>query len=1347
MSDSPNPHDLSSKTSPPGYPTRVLPVPQAIGPDSDNSLYDCTVIIDCNGRISYFSALASAVTGYNQTEVIGKHFTGVNIIAPEFLALAIAKFENVLDGISLELFEFDVISKLGERIHMEAKSSPLYRDSSICAIQLTARDISERKRYENALSAQSRYLASMIGANDMRDIARLCFDFITNMIPCRAGALNFVTKPNNRHDLETAYYFYSDENKNKIEPEKLEPISPDDFNVFDNIMVSKSVTFSFDSERFAGHPLPSDQISHKTTGIRTIHIPLLNRDGVFGILSVQEYRHDSFTAANRAMIESMAANLAITLEAARFSNALKISQEKYRSLYDNAMVGLFRSRLSDGKILDFNQAMMEKLGFNDPKEFIENFYFSDHYAIPSQRREMLRILRTSGEIENYEVPMVMKDGTIIWVKIAARANFDQDYLEGVAVDITAQKAAEQQIKDMARFPQENPSPVLRIDKNGIITYANAASGSLLSLWNSPIGKQAPGEIIEIIAHTLKTGIVIESELNYDDQIYSFLFSPSLESGDVNIYGRNITERIAGAKAILASEENYRTIFNAVNDAVFAHDPITGTIIDVNDRMCEMFGFERDEILGSDFNVITGEQNPYLARESSKYLESAANGIPQLFDWRTSNKAGRQFWVEVNLKKAIIGGRDCLLAVVRDIDHRKRIEQLQEAIFRISESISSTENLSQLLNTIHNILGELIDTTDFYIALYDNATDNYTFPYLVKPNGDNDYSTRPLKKRITDYVRRTGISLLAKEDTFERLTAEGEIDLTGIPCPKVWLGVPLKTTDGVIGVVAVQSYENGNVYNEKDLELLEYVSKYLALAISRKQAGEALRLSEEKYRSLVYAVPDGIVITDLEENIKYINPAACEIMGYSFEELIDINLSKIIHPEDYNYVRSQTEKRKALERSRYHFKIINKNQQLRKVYISAAPILDGTGKVVFTMGIFRDVTDIEIAEREKQDLRDKLARAQRMESLGLLAGGVAHDLNNMLGPLVAYPELIRMKLPPDSPILDKITKIETSAQRAAGVVQDLLTMARRGRYEMSPLYFNEIIRAYFDSSDFYALKQRNSDVEIDMSLADDNPVVLGSNSHLSKMVMNLVINAFDAMPHGGKLRIGTQCRHIDRLADGYDNIDAGLYAMLTIADTGTGIDPKDIKRIFEPFYTKKQLGRSGSGLGLSIVYGVIKDHNGYIDVRSELNNGSEFTIYLPILDKTPGQQTTPAVDIHGSETILVVDDTIEQRELAQVILTSLGYQVYVAANGREGIEMLRKQPADLIVLDMIMDGDFDGLDTYKEMIKIRPGQKAIITSGYAETDRVKEAERLGVGKYIRKPYTLQKLGRTIRELLD
>ena len=214
-----------------------------------------------------------------------------------------------------------------------------------------------------------------------------------------------------------------------------------------------------------------------------------------------------------------------------------------------------------------------------------------------------------------------------------------------------------------------------------------------------------------------------------------------------------------------------------------------------------------------------------------------------------------------------------------------------------------------------------------------------------------------------------------------------------------------------------------------------------------------------------------------------------------------------------------------------------------------------------------------------------------------------------------------------------------------------------------------------------------------------------------------------------------------------NIEPGKYNIISVSDTGIGIDENDTKRIFDPFFSKKKLGKSGSGLGLSVVYAVVKDHNGYVDVQSELEKGSDFIIYLPAIEATsPAGQDTPVYDIKGNEKILVVDDVAEQRDLAVTLLGSLGYQMTAVTNGHEAVEYLTTNTCDVLVLDMIMEPDFDGLDTYREIIKMHPGQKAVIVSGFSQTDRVREAERLGVTKYVKKPYTMQKLGKAIREVL-
>ena len=415
--------------------------------------------------------------------------------------------------------------------------------------------------------------------------------------------------------------------------------------------------------------------------------------------------------------------------------------------------------------------------------------------------------------------------------------------------------------------------------------------------------------------------------------------------------------------------------------------------------------------------------------------------------------------------------------------------------------------------------------------------------------------------------------------------------------------------------------------------------------------------------------------------------------------------------------------------------------------SKIPLHDRKQQVIGVLGTYDDITDQKKAEEQRKQLQEKLERAQRMESLGILAGGVAHDLNNMLGPLVGYPELILRKLPEDSPIRKQVMRIGRSAQEAADVIQDLLTLARRGRYEMIPTSLNEVVEEFLESPTFLRTRERHPDIEVILNLDPNLGSILGSASHLSKVVMNLIINACDAMPGGGTLRIESTQRYLTQLEGGHDKVVNGDYAVLRVADTGMGIDPADLQKIFEPYYSKKKMGRSGSGLGLSVVYGIVKDHKAYYDIVSEKDKGTEFILYFPITEVENECEETEELQIEGSETVLVVDDVQEQREVAIDMLSSLGYQVHAAANGNEAIRMIAERAFDLVVLDMIMEKDLDGLDTYRALLQRQPGLKAVIVSGYSATDRVNETLKLGAGQYVRKPYTLEVLGKAVRLVLN
>jgi CheY-like chemotaxis protein len=312
------------------------------------------------------------------------------------------------------------------------------------------------------------------------------------------------------------------------------------------------------------------------------------------------------------------------------------------------------------------------------------------------------------------------------------------------------------------------------------------------------------------------------------------------------------------------------------------------------------------------------------------------------------------------------------------------------------------------------------------------------------------------------------------------------------------------------------------------------------------------------------------------------------------------------------------------------------------------------------------------------------------------------------------------------------------------------LARGGVAVTEVVNLNDIISEYLKSPEHERLISFHAGVNVRTELEGDLLNTSGSPAHLSKIVMNLVSNAAEAMPEGGKISISTENRYIDRPITGYDHVEEGDYSVLRVSDTGVGISKMDRERIFEPFYTKKVMGRSGTGLGMAVVWGTVKDHKGYIDVQSAEGKGTTFTLYFPVTRKELAKDKSllSIEDYMGKgESILVVDDVEEQRKIAYQILKKLGYSVTSVSSGEEAIDYMKNNSADLLILDMIMDPGIDGLETYKRILEFHPGQKAIIASGFSETNRVKEAQRLGAGKYIKKPYTLEKIGIAVKNELS
>jgi signal transduction histidine kinase/ActR/RegA family two-component response regulator len=383
-------------------------------------------------------------------------------------------------------------------------------------------------------------------------------------------------------------------------------------------------------------------------------------------------------------------------------------------------------------------------------------------------------------------------------------------------------------------------------------------------------------------------------------------------------------------------------------------------------------------------------------------------------------------------------------------------------------------------------------------------------------------------------------------------------------------------------------------------------------------------------------------------------------------------------------------------------------------------------------------------KERKEVQERLDRAQRMEAVGTLAAGVAHDLNNILSGLVSYPDLLLMRLPVDSDMRQPLNTIRTSGQKAAAIVQDLLTLARRGITTAEVVDLRAIIEDYLVSPEHCKMISYHPDVRIETRFDPDLMNIAGSPVHLSKALMNLISNAAEAISGKGVISLSLRNQYIDIPIHGYDRVQPGDYIRMTVSDTGHGIAPKDLQRIFEPFYTKKKLGRSGTGLGMAVVWGTVKDHHGYIDVQSREGAGTRFDLYFPVTrrEHKPEMQFRVADHRGAGQAILVVDDIKEQREIASGILRDLGYRVHTADSGEGAVAFLNNHCVDLLLLDMIMEPGMDGLDTYRQVLRRYPRQRAVIASGYSENDRVREAQRLGAGIYVRKPYTIENLAQAI-----
>lgn len=517
-----------------------------------------------------------------------------------------------------------------------------------------------------------------------------------------------------------------------------------------------------------------------------------------------------------------------------------------------------------------------------------------------------------------------------------------------------------------------------------------------------------------------------------------------------------------------------------------------------------------------------------------------------------------------------------------------------------------------------------------------------------------------------------------------------------------------------------------------------LSRAIGYAIERRRSGELLKSAAKEWSASFDAMVDGILISDIDYTIIKANKSLCELLGKSEHEVIGKNCHEILHQHDCSIATCPISKTRETGLKAYTeiFDLIL-NKQLA---ISTSPVFDDSGNLHRLVHTVRDIT-------EQRKLEMHLRQSQKLESIGTLAGGIAHDFNNILTIINGYATLALMKIPEDDPLLLYIHNILEAADRAAGLTRDLLLFSRKQSEERLPVDLNVLL----ERNGQFLKRVISEDITYEMEIHGAPLMVLANEHQFEQVLVNLATNASDAMPQGGTLKVATARFSMDSsfvAENGFGQ--PGPYAMITVADTGTGMDSATRQHIFEPFFTTREVGK-GTGLGLAVVYGIIKQHDGYITVSSEPGRGARFSIYLPLIVEESRdaklEQLAETVN-GGTETILLAEDDELVRRLVQRILTDNGYTVIEAVDGLDAVSKFSEssKAIDLLLFDLIMP-KMNGKEAWDKIRKLRPEVRVIFSSGYAPETIQQKMLLSGDVHMLAKPLSSNELLRKVRSVLD
>ncbi|MFC1558656.1 PAS domain S-box protein [candidate division KSB1 bacterium] len=1015
-------------------------------------------------------------------------------------------------------------------------------------------------------------------------------------------------------------------------------------------------------------------------------------------------------------------------ELKRIEETLKTSQERYKLATKAANVGVWDWNIVTNEFyLDPNIKAI--LGYsheeipNDIAIWVTYVHPDDSEAVMKSAQDCI-----DGKTPEYiyEHRMIHKDGSVRWILVRGNVIRDKNgnavRMLGTDTDITDRKKAEEALRkseeQYSNLVKSSQDMIFSIDRDGIYHTAEGARLREFGFKSEDVvGKSIfdlfPKEVAEK-GHKRHLKVFNEGKSITFEQAYKFgnlkktdhitLYPIEDKSGNIELVGiicRDITEQKQTEHELQASERNYQEIFDASNDGIIIHDMNTGAIMDVNRRACEMFGYTYDEILKTTVGKLSLGEPPYSQEDAIKKIKETVEKGSINFEWLCRRKNGETFWIEVNLKIITFSGSEYIMAVDHDITERKKTEKM---LLEYQKAVESSEDYIVSIDPEYRY----IFANKAFLKLR-----NKTWDEVVGHTAEEVLGKKLFKKYFKKPIDETLRGNTLRYEVEMEYPGLGMRNIMITTCPV------LDNNNNITGMVGIN----------RDIT-------------ERKKAEEKLRESEYLLNQIFNNIPNIVFVKDGNGNFIMGNKAMAELYKTTPDKLIGksqldfVDTLNLDAAEIKNYIADD----KKIIRSK-KIKIIPNELftigDSKRIYQTVKIPLTLAGNQDYVLGVSTDIT-------EQKMLEEQLFQSQKMESIGRLAGGIAHDFNNILTAIMGYADLLKHGFG-DTPASreNAVDIILSNAERASDLTRQLLGFARGGKYNPVIININETIKETVGVSEKIFEKSIKVKYKLDKNINN----IEADKSQINQVLTNIIINAKDAMPKGGELILKTENVSIDsKYAKIYTGFKEGDYIKISITDTGIGMSKSVMDRIFEPFYTTKGNSK-GTGLGLATVYGIIKNHNGYINCSSKPGKGTSFTIYLPVSEKEIALKIKEKKAIAGNEIILVVDDESNVRQVVELQLKKLGYEVLTAVDGVDAIKIYKKKKdkIDLILLDMIMP-NMAGKETYLKLKDINPDVKVLLMSGFSQNGKAAEILNEGISGFLHKPFKLYELSKIISETL-